>query len=120
MNGRSDILSRRIDVMEGWHKQKRPLLRLVAIQTNDPVWTKNCILEYLKVALKKDTTLKSILDFLGNSKQGPLDIRRCFQEYSFHDGILRFQELIYVPDDEELRIQILRFRHDAPATGHQG
>ena len=90
MNGRADILSRRIDVMEGRHEQKQPLLRLAALQADDPVWTDNRIFEYLKVALKEDTTLKSILDFLGNSKQGPLDIRRHFQEYSFHDGILQF------------------------------
>ena len=86
MNGRADILSRKIDVIERWHEQKRPLLCLVALQTDDPIWIENCILEYFKVALKEGITLKPILDFLGNSKQGPSAIfKNIFFMMAFFD-----------------------------------
>lgn len=120
LNGRADILSRRIDVMEGKHEEKRPLLRLAATQSDDPVWTDIYIFEQIRLAIKEDETLRPIMVFFQNAKQAPLDVRRRFQEYTFYDGLLRFRDQIYVPDDEELKRQILRSRHDALAAGHQG
>ena len=93
---------------------------MAAIQTDDPVWTDIYIFEHLRVAIKEDATLRPILAFFQNVKQAPLDVRRRFQEYTLYDGLLRFRDLIYVPDDEELKQQILRSRHDALAAGHQG
>lgn len=36
------------------------------------------------------------------------------------EGVLRFQDKIYVLDEEELRRQILRSKHNAPVARHQG
>lgn len=58
--------------------------------------------------------------FKGELHQQPMDIRHRLQGYNLSEGILRFNDKIYVPDDAELKRQILRSRHDAPAVGHQG
>ena len=36
------------------------------------------------------------------------------------DGLLRFRDRLYVPDEPGLREEILRLLHDAPTAGHQG
>lgn len=120
LNGRADILSRRIDVTNGMHEEKRPLLRLAALESCEPVWTDDDIYERIKIAITEDTTLEPILSFCQNSSQLPLDMRRRLQGYTFKDGLLSFEGRIYVPNDNDLQRQILRSRHDAPAAGHQG
>lgn len=121
LNGRADALSRRVDLMEGRNEENRPLLRLAALEDCEPVWSDAHIIEQIKLCIDEDPTLQPILAFLkGGLKKSPHDIRRRFQEYNLIDGILRFKDMIYVPNDDELRRQILRSRHDAPAAGHQG
>ena len=36
------------------------------------------------------------------------------------DGLLRLDNRIYVPDANDLRLQILRYKHDHPLSGHFG
>lgn len=91
------------------------------MESYQPVWADDCILKHLKVATVEDPMLQSMLTFYKkDSHQIPGDMRRRLQAYTFNDGILHFQDLIYVPDDNELRRQILQSRHDAQAAGHQG
>jgi transposase InsO family protein len=121
LNGRADALSRRIDLMEGKSQEQRPLLRLAALESCQLVWDDDRILKRLKVATAEDSMLQPILAiFNKDSHQISGDMRRRLQAYTFNDGVLRFQDRIYVPEDEELQRQILRSRHDAPAAGHQG
>jgi transposase InsO family protein len=121
MNGRADALSRRVDLMQTPSASDRPLLRLAALESCQPVWTDDRIMEHIKNAITEDATLKPLLVFFkDDTHKLPSDIRRRLQDYTFIDGILRFQDMVYVPDDEEIRRQILRSRHDAPAAGHQG
>jgi hypothetical protein len=87
----------------------------------EPVWTDAHILAQIKTMLREDSKLRPILAFFeSNPEAAPVDIRRRFQAYTWEDGLLRFEGAVFVPDHEELRRQILRSRHDAPAAGHQG
>ena len=72
MNGKADTPSRRIDDIKGQHEEKRPLLCSATLQADDPVWIDNRILEYLKVAFKEDTTLKTYIGFPWKLKAGPI------------------------------------------------
>jgi len=59
--------------------------------------------ERVKVATKEDATLEPILAFFkGNSNWILADIYCQLQEYTFTNGILHFEDMIYVPNDEEL------------------
>lgn len=121
LNGRADALSRRSDVTQGQSQENRPFLRFAALQSSEPVWADSRIIEYVKSAIKEDITLQPIMSFFKRElHQQPMDIRHRLQGYNLSEGILRFNDKIYVPDDAELKRQILRSRHDAPAAGHQG
>lgn len=76
-------------------------------------------MEAIRAGTKEDIMMKPIVAFFENgSAQAPLDIRRRLHLYSFKDGILWFQNTIFVPNIEELHRQILRSRHDSPIAGH--
>jgi transposase InsO family protein len=40
--------------------------------------------------------------------------------WSMEDGLLYFQERIYVPKEKEVRRAVMESRHDAPSAGHPG
>ena len=121
LNGRADVLSRRVDVTDGIDEEPRPFLHLAYLERLEPVWTDVRIFTQIKASLREDSKLRPILAFFeSNPEAAPADIRRRFQAYTWEDGLLRFEEAVFVPDHEELRRQILRSRHDAPAAGHQG
>lgn len=48
--------------------------------------------------------------------EAPSHIPRQLQDYSYCNDIIFFKNVILVSDDEELRRQILRSRHDAPVA----
>ena len=120
MNGRAYALSRRIDLMQTECKTDQPLLRLAALESSSPVWSDDHILERVRKAITEDVTLEPLLTYFNDTSKLPANIRHRFEDYTFTDQILRFQNMVYVLDDEELRRQILRSRQDAPAAGHQG
>jgi hypothetical protein len=121
LNGRADVLSRRVDVTDGAEEEPRPFLRLAALEGVEPVWTDTHILAQIKTKLREDSKLRPILAFFeSNPEAAPADIRRRFQAYTWEDGLRRFEGAVFIPDHEELCRQILRSRHDAPAAGHQG
>ena len=85
------------------------------------MWTDAHILDRIKALIKEDVKYKSILAFFENNPdRAPREVQRHFQGYRFKDDLLQLEGAIVVPDDEELRREILRSRHDAPAAGHQG
>jgi len=36
------------------------------------------------------------------------------------DGLLRLDKHIYIPHSNDLRLQVLRYKHDHPLSGHFG
>ena len=64
LNGRVDAHSRQVNLMEGRSQEQQPLLRLVALESYQLVWTDDCILKCIKVATAKDPMLQPMLAFL--------------------------------------------------------
>ena len=121
MNGRADMLLRRPNILKDSSKEFKPLLRLAAMEACEPVWTNFQIIERIKVAMDEDTTLKPILAFfMNNTDQALTNIWWRVQDYKMNNGILYFHDAIFVPDDKEIKQQILHSGHDAPVAGHQG
>ena len=58
-----------------------------------------------------------------HSKQDPLVIKALREHlpgWRDDNGIITFQERIYIPQDDLLRGEIIRDHHDHPAAGHPG
>ncbi|QRV83709.1 Retrotransposable element Tf2 protein [Ceratobasidium sp. AG-Ba] len=49
----------------------------------------------------------------------PPSVRKEFRRYDIKNGILEYGK-IYIPDDRDLRLEILQRFHDSPIAGHQG
>lgn len=110
-----------MDVIDNDTCEPRPLLKLAALEACEPVWTDAQILECIRLHSKQDPVMQPLLAYFENgADRAPAHARHRFHSYTFNDGILRFHGAVFVPNDEELRRQILRSRHDAPAAGHQG
>jgi len=119
LNGRTDVLSKKINVMEGRTEENWLVLWLVALESCELVWSNLHILGRLKISMEEDPNLEPILSFFkNNSNCTSTDICCRLQDYTFDNGILRFHNMIYVPNDEELQRQILWSWHDALAIGH--
>jgi hypothetical protein len=70
--------------------------------------------------LDKDESLEEILEFLQNRSNAPVYIRKGFKDYSMEAGLLFYQGHIVVPDDEELKRDLIATFHDSPIVGHPG
>ena len=76
------------------------------------------ITEKIKKNQEYDKTVKEIKKELenGTRKSKLIQLAEC----QVRDGILLYQEKLFVPDDHELKMEILTRNHDAPAVGHPG
>ncbi|VDC04626.1 unnamed protein product [Peniophora sp. CBMAI 1063] len=76
------------------------------------------ILEAIREATPRDPTLELIF---AKEKPGaaPL-LKKRLADYVLEDGVVRTRGLIVVPDEEEIRHDILRLCHDSAPAGHPG
>ena len=49
-----------------------------------------------------------------------LPVRSKFTEWTYEDGILRYQGKTYIPANDDLRHEIIKFHHNLPIMGHPG
>jgi hypothetical protein len=65
-----------------------------------------------------DETIRGIWEKLKNgvTRDGKIALGLCEER----DGLLTYDGLIWIPDDDELRIRILRDHHDSRVAGHPG
>ncbi|KAF8680576.1 Reverse transcriptase (RNA-dependent DNA polymerase) [Rhizoctonia solani] len=50
----------------------------------------------------------------------PHNIAQKFKDYTIQEGLLLYQGRVVVPDEPEIKQQLLSYFHDSPASGHQG
>lgn len=48
------------------------------------------------------------------------EIQHALQGYTLQDGLLFFNELVYVPNSDDIKLDILKTHHDSPLAGHYG
>jgi hypothetical protein len=53
-------------------------------------------------------------------EEGPLPIRSKIEDWIFDDQLLFFQGRCFIPDDEDLKREIVKLYHDSPGQGHPG
>jgi hypothetical protein len=76
------------------------------------------LLKEIKEKTEKDGELKDILKTLRNGERRDSWVALGLSEEQ--DGILSYEGLIWIPQDDELRLRILWDHHDAPIAGHPG
>ena len=92
-------------------------MRLLA-DTPPPAGAFPTLAEMMTTAYATDPLAQEVLRDLrsGSRHNRSLSLADC-QEV---DGRLPYPNRLYVPDNAELRVRLLRSRHDAPAAGHPG
>jgi hypothetical protein len=76
-------------------------------------------LDRVKEALLEDPSLDIILAAITQPAQLPQSVTQKFKDYSLQEGLLLYQGHIFIPDEPELKKEVMSHFHDSPTTGHQ-
>jgi len=74
------------------------------------------LLEKIKKARSKDENVVRVVEEM--KKVGVKELRG--DEWKVEKDIVLKEEKVYVPKDEELRVEVIRLHYDVPAAGHGG
>jgi transposase InsO family protein len=123
--GKPDAMSRRHDFAEGSkacdappHMLLKPhQLQLFAMVESD----KPPLIRDIRSAQLQDLVLQPLLPFL-HDPGIPRDdhVQRRLTGFSLRDGLVLFNGLVYVPDSDAIKLEILRQCHDSSSAGHFG
>ncbi|CCO33777.1 Retrotransposable element Tf2 155 kDa protein type 3 [Rhizoctonia solani AG-1 IB] len=78
------------------------------------------LLEQIKEALQDDPSLDTVMAAAADPDSMPHSIAAKFKDYTLQDGLLLYQGRIVVPDEPEIKQQLLSHFHDSPGSRHQG
>lgn len=127
---RADGLSRRPDHDVGRGAEKPGIMNPEAFGDDLGVDVRTAATEFLQdftiqeminEATRHDPILRPALDFLDCKPQdAPKEVRMQFKDFTKQDGTLIFQGKIYVPNNDEIKRELLAAKHDAPLAGHPG
>jgi len=124
--GKPDAMSRRHDLSEGSKASDAPAhtllkprqLQLAAARTSS---SESRLLSDIRAAQPDDPALKALLPFLRDPAIPRDDnAQHKLRGFSFSDNLVLFNGLVYVPDDDTIKTQILRQCHDVKSAGHFG
>jgi hypothetical protein len=109
--GKADALSRREDHSIGIEKDNTGVLVI------PPDWIRS--VTEVHIATDADIIINTIKDILFDFKEPDLIPLR--KQYTLKDRIFYDENgKIYVPEDQALRLDILKLHHDTPIAGHSG
>ena len=121
--GKPDALTRRQDLQGGSRAADAPPHTLLK-QGQFVIGATTSIHDIparLRQLQREDQHLQPLLPYLRDPDlPRPLDILPRLDCFSLHDDIVYFANLIYVPDNHELKINLLQQVHNAPTAGHLG
>jgi hypothetical protein len=117
-SGKPDALSRRLDHLDIALEPQimLPKEEFMSIATDPETELQN----HMEKLLDYDESLEEIVDFLQNGTSAPAYIKKGFKDYSMEAGLLFYQGRIVVPDNKELKRDLIAAFHDSPIAGHPG
>ena len=74
------------------------------------------LLEKIKKARSKDKDVVRIVEEI--KKAGVKELRG--NEWRIKEDLVLKKGKVYIPKDEELRVEVIQLHHDVPAAGHRG
>jgi len=78
------------------------------------------LLEEIKEAQREDESLETLIHTVKNKEELPPTVKKQFGRYEWKEGLLWYDDCIIVPDNKEIRLELLQEHHDSPIAGHQG
>ena len=119
--GKADRLSRRVDWKVGMDKDNENQIFI------KDQWIRNMyevvvegpeveIVEKIRKARSKDEDVVRVVEEM--KKAGVKELRG--NEWKIEGDLVLKEGKVYVPKDEELRVEIIRLHHNVPAAGHGG
>ncbi|KAJ1306587.1 hypothetical protein OPQ81_007587 [Rhizoctonia solani] len=75
--------------------------------------------EKLHDALQEDPSLDAIMTALSDASSLPHSTAQKFKDYTLQEGLLFYQGRMVVPDEPELKQELLAHFHDSSAAGYQ-
>jgi hypothetical protein len=126
--GKPDAMSRRHDFSEGSKASDAPprmllkpgQLQLFAVSSH-AVNGESQLVSDIRASQPQDPKLQRLLPFLRDPGI-PRDnvIQHDLTGFSFRDGLVLCNGLVYVPDDDAIKLKVLRQCHDSVSAGHFG
>lgn len=75
----------------------------------------------IQLAIHLDLSLEAILEFmLRDHSATPASVKAKFKDYELRDKLLLYNGKIMVPDDENIKRDLVANFHDSPLAGHPG
>ena len=110
-HGKADALSQREDHAIGIEKDNTRILVIPSEQISS--------VTEVHIATDADIIIDTIKDILFDLKEP--DLIPLWKQYVLKDRVFYDKNgKIYVPDDQALRLNILKLHHDTPIAGHPG
>lgn len=82
--------------------------------TVGPLWTDDQILNRIRILSAEDARIKEIIADIRNKRE---HVPKC---YTVTDEVLYREGIVKFPDDQQVKLEILRTRHDSLLAGHPG
>ena len=76
------------------------------------------LLSRIKRLKKLDVGVMEALEEL--RKEGPRQLTKALDEWTTDDGLILYRGKVYVPDDDDIRRELVRTHHDTRSAGHPG
>ena len=75
----------------------------------------------IQEALPRDRNISEYLENLRNPElPREDDVREFLEPFSMREDLVLFNGLIYIPENDDIKLQILQQCHDSPTAGHLG
>lgn len=125
-NGRADALSRRPDYQHGDGEDNlaRVVLRpeqfriLASRRGHLAVVPDKALLKRIRKCQDFEPAVVEALKHV--KKLGPATLRNDLVDWNIEQDLLQYRGKIYIPNDQELRTELVRLHHDSPLAGHPG
>ena len=120
--GRADSLSRRVDWAKGVKRDNENQVMLkeewLEVRAMEQLveGLEEKIVKKIKEARDKDEEVIKAVEEM--KKAGVKMLRE--EEWQIEEGLVLKEGRVYVPKDEELRVEIIWLHHDIPIAGHGG
>jgi hypothetical protein len=126
-NTKVDAFTRRHDFEEGGNakassEEPQVLLRPIQVSPLQSASEPSDVVTRVKAGYDRDPTVKALIPYLKNpDRRRPPEIATQLKGMTLDgDGLLLRHGLVYVPDNQALKTDILGQSHDHPTAGHFG
>lgn len=128
-NPKADALSRRSDMAfsEGGGDDKQPVKSMfsedqIVINASTSCPVDPAFVSKIKEAMLRDDKLKNIKQMVQSPSSAPQQLRKKLSKFHVDDerDLWFWNNRVYIPDDDALKMEILQAHHDSQTAGHLG